>query len=187
MEASSSVGAHPLADALIERLRGRGARVLELGAGSGRNTAALQAAGFDVRAIRDDDVPEIAPGDGAFDAALSTHALLHGTPAAIACTVQKTARALKPHAPFYCTFSSKRDARCGRGRRIADDTYAPLSGDEAGVPHAYFDEAGLRAMLQQWYEVESLQEHEVDTIVGRWAHAQPRSGAVHWFLRARKL
>ncbi|HUA09530.1 MAG TPA: hypothetical protein VMA98_09670, partial [Candidatus Acidoferrales bacterium] len=61
---------HPLALALIERLRERpGAEVLEVGAGSGRNTPALIAAGLRVGSE---------PARGPYAAALSTHALLHG-------------------------------------------------------------------------------------------------------------
>ena len=60
---------HPLALDLIERLRDRpGARVLEIGAGSGRNTRALIGAGLRVQAP---------PDSGPYAAALSTHALLH--------------------------------------------------------------------------------------------------------------
>lgn len=177
---------HPLAAALVERLRGAKARVLEVGAGSGRNTAALHAAGFAVDVVSDAGANTFETPPLAFDAALSTHAFLHGTPALVARMLHVTARALKPGAPFYCTFASKRDERYGKGRQVDTDTFAPESGDEAGVKHVYFDEAQLRAMLDETFVIESLTEQSVDDVVGSWAHAQRPKGSVHWFLRARR-
>src|SRR5215469_1384210 len=74
--------AHPLAVALIERLRARpSARVLDFCAGSGRNAAALSSAGFDVSTVGDDDADrdEALVQVGTFAAIVSTHGLLHGT------------------------------------------------------------------------------------------------------------
>lgn len=168
---------HPLCLALVERLRDRpGVDVFEIGSGSGRNTRALLAAGFTVNAT-----------PGPYAGALSTHALLHGTPDEIREHVNAIARALEPGAPFYVTFGSVRDARCGEGTRIADYTFAPAHGDEAGVPHAFFDEARLRAMLEERFVVESLRERDVDDVAGAWAHRErPLRGAVHWFAELQK-
>lgn len=179
---------HPLAQALIERLgSGSNARILELGSGRGRNTAALRAAGFEVQAIADGALrAPLETGREHFDAALSTHGLLHGTPSIIAALVSAAAQALKPSAPFYATFASKRDARFGSGERVDENTYAPLSGDEAGVPHVYYDGAALRRLLEPAFSIETLEEVDAGAIVGRWAHAQAPAGTVHWFLRARK-
>lgn len=172
---------HPLALALIECLRDRrGARVLEIGTGSGRNTKALVAAGLTAESF---DAEPAAP----YAAALSTHALLHGTREAIARRLGEIAALLEPGAPLYATFGSVRDARCGTGERIADGVYAPLDGDEAGVAHAYFDRASLMALLDRDWSVESLDEVDVDGIAGRWAHVRaPLRGAVHWFAIARR-
>jgi hypothetical protein len=177
---------HPLAAALVERLRGTKARVLEIGAGSGRNTAALRDAGFDVQVIADRDAPTFPVAGQLFDAAISTHAFLHGTPAIVDRMLRATAAGLKAEGPFYCTFASKRDTRYGHGARVDRDTYAPESGDEAGVAHVYFDEAGLRNAIGDEFIVESLTEENVDDVVGSWAHAQLPTGSVHWFLRARR-
>lgn len=177
---------HPLAAELIERLRATPhVRVVDLGAGSGRNSAALSAAGYAVQAISDDHVADFT-ADGEFDAAVSTHALLHGTPRTIAATVQRLASALKPQAPLYATFGSKADARYGKGTRIDDETFVPDSGDEQGVAHAYFDEHTLRTMLERSFIVESIEEHAVDDVVGTWAHSQRSQGSVHWFVRTRR-
>lgn len=184
--------AHPLAVDLIERLRARpGARVLELGTGSGRNTAALTAAGLSVhsiddrreRVLREESIVR-AGRARSFDAALSTHALLHGTPPAIAAALRALAQLLAIGAPLYATFGSKTDARYGKGTEIAQDAFAPDAGDEQGVPHAYFDETGLRELLAQHFTVESMEERAVDEIVGAWAHPGRPQGLVHWIVRA---
>lgn len=178
---------HPLAVELAERLRATPhARVLDLGAGRGRNVAALEAAGYDVCAIPDDRVQEFRV-DGRFDGALSTHALLHGTPDTIASLLAALAEVLKPGAPLYAAFGSKADARYGKGIRIAGDAFAPDSGEEQGVAHSYFDEPTLRAAIERAFAVETIEERAVDDVVGAWAHAQRPQGTVHWFVRARRL
>ncbi|HKU68738.1 MAG TPA: hypothetical protein VJP85_13250 [Candidatus Baltobacteraceae bacterium] len=178
--------AHPLALALARRLHAQPhARVLDFGSGSGRNTAALEAAGFTVRSVPDAQVQTFR-ANREFDAAVGTHALLHGTPAAVSQMLRAIANALKAGAPLYVTFASVSDARYGKGTRIGDDTFAPDEGDERGVAHVYFRERGLRDILERDFVVESLDERNVDEIAGRWAHAQQPRGSVHWFVQARR-
>jgi hypothetical protein len=187
--------AHPLAAALIERLRSRShARVLEIGAGRGRNTEALKAAGFSVLSIADDRIDDFAARNagalidavGSFDGALSTHGFLHGGESTIAETIIHAADALRPGAPLYATFASVRDARYGNGIQLAPHTFAPESGDEQGVPHTYFDERALRELLQGFFAIESLREQNVDEIVGAWAHRVRPQGHVHWIAHLRR-
>jgi len=170
---------HPLAFALIERLRERpAARVLEVGAGSGRNTDALRAAGLRVCTL---------PVQQLCAAALTTHALLHGTPASIAAQLDDIAAALEPAAPLFATFASVRDARYGTGNALEPHVYAPMQGDETGVAHAYFDEGRLRTLLSPRFTFESLREVNVDQVAGTWAHQRtPLRGAIHWFVVARR-
>lgn len=175
--------AHPLAIALAQRLRARPeTTILEIGAGTGRNTRALVAAGLTVAAIADGNA--LPAGARRFGAALSTHALLHGTHAEIAQVVAAIVRLLEPRAPLYATFASTLDSRFGTGIRIDDGTFAPPDGPEHGVAHGYFDRTQLLRMLEPTVEIESLEEVNVDDIVGRWAHASRPSGSVHWFLKA---
>ncbi|MBV9262690.1 MAG: methyltransferase domain-containing protein [Candidatus Eremiobacteraeota bacterium] len=189
--ADTIAAAHPLARALIERLRPeRGARILEIGTGSGRNLRALQAAGLSVTSIDDaraacrDGID--AAGDG-FTAGLSTHALLHGDSNSLTVTMHSIALALRSGGYLYASFGSSRDPRFGRGDRIDEFTFAPTEGDERGVSHVYYDEQRLRALLEPYFEVESLEEHAVDRIAGSWAHREePLSGAIHWFAVARR-
>uniref|UniRef100_E6Q4Y4 Methyltransferase type 11 n=1 Tax=mine drainage metagenome TaxID=410659 RepID=E6Q4Y4_9ZZZZ len=169
--------AHPLARQLIARLP-RAARVLEIGHGSGRNHRALEAAGLEV--LHFDAV--LTPTERAA-AALSTHALLHGSPAEIAALLAQIACGLVGGAPFFATFGSTRDARFGEGTQLGPATFAPTDGDERGIAHSYYDEAGLRSALDERFAIEELREVEVDAIAGGWAHASaPLRGAVHWFV-----
>ena len=175
---------HPLAVSLADRLRGRpGIVVLEIGTGTGRNSVALNDAGIQVTSIADDRLEKMADDivGRRFDAALSTHGLLHGTPQSIGAMLDVIAGGLKSDAPFYVTFGSKRDARFGQGRRINADSFAPVEGDEAGVVHAFFGRAQLATLLNRSFVVERLEEHSVDHLAGRWAHLQPPTNSVHWF------
>jgi hypothetical protein len=186
-ESSADAGklrrAHPLAISLIARLRAvPHARILEIGSGSGRNTEALEAAGFEVHSIADG--AQISARDEYYDGALSTHALLHGTPATVAADLEAIVRALKPGAPLHATFASTRDARFGKGVRISKHVYATETGDEANVPHVYFTDGELRSLLEPRFSVEAIQETAADKIIGRWVHAEPLHGVIHWFVRA---
>ena len=159
--------------------RERRERVLEFGTGSGRNRAAIEAAGF--------AVAQLESATESAHAALSTHALLHGTPSEIDATLQRIASLLGPHSPLYATFGSVRDARYGMGALREPFVFAPEHGDEAGVDHSYFDGTRLRAMLEPQWAIESMREVPVDEIAGTWAHqTTPLQGAVHWFVIATK-
>ena len=170
---------HPLALELIERLRDRpGAPILEIGAGSGRNTRALVAAGL--RVCRP-------PGDGPCAAALTTHALLHGTHRSLEHELTMIADSLEAGAPLFGTFGSTRDARYQTGRLVEPHVYAPEDGDERGVAHAYFDATRLRELLVPRFDIESMCEVDVDEVAGTWAHqTAPLRDAVHWFVIATK-
>jgi len=165
--------------------------VLDFAAGSGRNTRALRDAGLRVVSVADSVAESVIPLAGIterFAAALSTHGLLHGTPAIASDTVASIAQHLEPHGLFYASFGSSRDARFGEGERIDAWTFAPAEGDERGVAHVYFDRDRLRALLEPHFAIESLEERSVDDVVGNWAHrTSPLRGALHWFVIASAL
>ena len=199
--------AHPLALALAERLAATplGSGVLLLGAGSGRNVPPLRAAALDVTILEEDASRARATADRfagdsrvmvvcapyveavatarRFAAALSTHALLHGRPAHVLAAVHAIRDVLIPGGLLFATFGSTTDPRYGQGHRIERDTYAAQSGKEAGVAHAFFDEAGVRALVAG-FVIESLVQSS-GTEAGRWAHtADEAASLVHWFVRA---
>ena len=176
---------HPLALLLIRRLP-REARVLDFATGSGRDADALRGAGFHLVALDDATAASAEPfsalGAQRFDAAISTHGFLHGSAAAVAERVRSVASRLEPRGLLVATFGSTHDRRFRQGTRIDAATYAPLEGDERGVPHAFFDHAAVVTTLEAAVEIESLEERAVDEIAGRWAHRdRPLERAVHWF------
>jgi hypothetical protein len=202
-----AVPTHPLASALAGALVPN-ARVLLLGIGSGRNVPALLAVAAWIEAVEDDpdraraaaarfaSEPRVRISreaytgpysfDGTVDGALSTHALLHGTPHRVAVAVAAARERLAPNAPFYITLGSKRDPRFGVGESPARDTFVLRSGSEAGVLHCYFDEAGVRALLNG-FTIEELVEQSAAETAGTWAHAPEESARfVHWFVRLRR-
>jgi hypothetical protein len=158
--------------------------------GRGRNSKALLAAGLTVVAVEDAAAASKTPFngvEGSFEAVISTHGFLHGIAVDVAARLDAIAHRLESQGLLYATFGSTRDARFGEGRRIDNSTFAPTAGDERGVAHAYFDRHEIGTMLQRHFEIESLDEHVVDDVAGRWAHsARPLDNAVHWFVKARK-
>jgi hypothetical protein len=203
---------HPLAQTLatlLRRTRSSAPRfAVVLGAGSGRNLPPLIGADVHVDLIEPD--PARAQAVAArFDrepllrviraeytdasvfaheyvAALSTHALLHGTAEHIAAMIGALAGVMAPDADLFLTFGSTSDPRFGKGTRIAAATWASPDGPEAGVPHTYFDEGTLRTLLRA-FDIISLDETPARELVGSWAHddSQNTPGIVHWFAHAK--
>jgi hypothetical protein len=95
---------------------------------------------------------------------------------------------LRPGAPIFVTLASLRDARYGLGIPFDERSFAPGDGDEAGIPHAYFDRDGVNEILHGFFVVDQAEEADVDAIVGRWAHSDDAvTGRVHWFVRAHRV
>ena len=179
--------AHPLAQRLYERI-GKGSKpIVVVGDGGGRNSRALREAGLSVVAIPDETpYTQLAYPARHFAGALSTHAYLHGATSKIRLGVAELARVLEGGAPAFLTFGSIRDVRYGFGDALDPHTFAPGDGPEQGVPHGYFDRDGILEVLRPLVIV-SLEEVNVDTIVGKWAHLEDEPpGKVHWFVEARK-
>ena len=199
--------AHPLALRLLNKQGTSQPRVLEVGAGSGRNLMTLLSARLDVTSLDEDaqrvtrlrrkypelknnllcaaytQLPKVGNG---YDAVLSTHALLHGDVSKIRAVLAEIRRILSSEGNAYFTLGCTADLRFGEGRKIAEATFAPTSGDEQGVPHSYFDEAGAHDLLRN-FEIEELSQQAVDDIAGKWAHETTMlRGAVHWFVVAKK-
>ena len=188
---SSAQAAHPLARQLLAHVADRplDGPVIEVGTGSGRNTRALVDAGVQVVSVPDDVLYTQLPGThDNYAAALATHGYLHGTTAKLRAGFAELRRVLHADAPIFVTLGSIADARYGLGIPFDERSFAPGEGDEAGIPHAYFDRDGVNEILEGFFTVEAAEEVDVDEIVGRWAHAENDiAGRVHWFVRARRL
>jgi hypothetical protein len=182
--------------------------VLLLGLGNGRNLPPLLSGAVKVDAL-DDDATSTAsilerfgsdaglcvsvqsydaalPFRGPYDGALSTHALLHGSTEVVHRALRNVAAVLRDGAPLHLVLGSRADPRYGRGRALGDGAFAADEGSEAGVPHVYFDESGVREALAE-FEIVSLEEGSAAQTAGRWSHSADESERiVHWFVRARK-
>jgi hypothetical protein len=189
MSSSSAQTAHPLAERLIRHTREHpiDGPVIEVGTGSGRNTRALVEAGIEVVSVPDETpYTQLPGGRDRYGAALSTHAYLHGTEAKLRAGIAELRRVLRRGAPLFITLGSFKDARYGLGIPFDERSFAPGDGDEAGIPHAYFDRDGVVELLAG-FAIEALEEVDVDAIAGRWAHPTDEiSGRVHWFVQARR-
>jgi hypothetical protein len=189
MSSSSAQTAHPLAERLIESTRERplDGPVIEVGTGSGRNTRALVAAQIPTVGVADSTPYTQLPGTREeYGAALSTHAYLHGASPKLRAGIAELRRVLRPNAPAYITLGSFKDARYGLGVPLDERSFAPGEGDEIGIPHAYFDRDGVIELLFG-FAIDSMEEVEVDEIVGQWAHGDDAvAGRVHWFVVARR-
>ena len=190
MSSSSAQAAHPLAQRLVALVREHplDGPVIEVGTGSGRNTRALVDARIPVLSVPDSTPYTQLPGSREeYGAALSTHAYLHGTSAKLRAGIAELRRVLRPNAPVFITLGSFKDARYGLGIPFDEFSFAPGEGPELGIPHAYLDHDGVvESMLG--FTIESMEEVDVDDIVGRWAHADDDEivGRVHWFVVARR-
>ena len=195
---------HPLVAALADVVA-PGKRVLVVGFGSGRHLPHLLERGLFIDVIEEDPQradaaiagfdqhPRVRiararydhplPFDATYDGAVTTHVLLHGTPRTIASALAMVARQIRAYAPFHLTLGSQRDPRFRTGTSLDAQTRVAESGSEAGIPHAYFDAGGARALLSSW-KILSLEEHDAAQTAGRWAHAPNElETMVHWFAR----
>jgi len=178
---------HPLAQRLYERVGKGSGPIVVIGDGRGRNSRALEDAGLSVVAIPDEaPYTQLAFPPRHFAGALSTHAYLHGIAAKIRLGIAELARVLQAGAPAFLTFGSIGDVRYGFGEPLDVQTFAPGDGPERGVPHAYFDRDGILELMRPFVIV-SMDEVNVDAIVGKWAHLEDEPpGKVHWFVEAKK-
>lgn len=155
----------------ISHLRGEGAReVLDLGCGAGRNTVALALAGFAVtatdisqeglsltRATLDaawaaarvcrSEMHDFPFASRSFDAVIAVHVIYHTTRSGMVRVLGEIGRVLHPGGWAFLTFNSTASHNCGEGELLEPGTFRKVRGHEAGVPHHFVDEAGVRALL----------------------------------------
>ena len=169
---------HDLVVSFATELKKRSARrVLDLGFGAGRHVIYLARAGFDVCGtdisprgldytrtwlqkeglqadLQRSDMTAIPYPDGYFDAIVSTYVVHHNTMDNIRRCVAEMHRALAPGGNALLTVQSKRGYSYGKGQPLEPDTFLRDEGADAGVPHHYFDEQGLRELFADFAIVE---------------------------------
>jgi ubiquinone/menaquinone biosynthesis C-methylase UbiE len=176
-----------------ELQRSGGRRVLDLGFGAGRHVAYLaregfEACGTDISSrgleltrewlqkeglhadLRLSDMTLIPYPDQYFDAVVSTYVIHHNTLDNIRRCVAEIHRVLVPGGRAMLIVQSKRGYRYGGGQQLEPDTYITVDGADAGIPHHFFDEAGLRDLFAQFAILDISPREHVDEEGYRHAH-----------------
>ncbi len=162
---------HPSVVRLAGDLRRRGcSRILDLGCGAGRHAAYLSRRGFTVIGVdtavsglthaagwlageglafnlAKADMTALPARSGIFDCVVSIYVLHHNTIDRIRRAFSEIERLLVEGGMFLAIIQSRDDWKYGRGERLEPNTYVPDVGDEAGVPHHFFDESELTGLL----------------------------------------
>jgi len=196
---------HQRVVAFARDLRTRGAqRLLDLGCGTGRHVVYLAREGFTVcgtdisprglelaRAwLRDEgleadlqlcDMTVIPYPDGYFDGIVSTYVIHHNLLEDIRRCVAEIHRALAPGGRALLIVQSTRSYSYGRGQPLEPDTFLREGGADSGIPHHYFDVAGLVDLLDQFDRIEIEELAWKDQAPG--AEARPHC---HWLVVVQK-
>lgn len=151
-------------------------RILDLGFGAGRHVVYLAREGFEVSGtdvsprglelaqewlcreglqadLRLSDMTVIPYPENTFDAVISTFVIHHNTLDNIQRCIGEIHRVLKLGGKALLIVQSKRGYRYNTGQEIEPDTFIPETGDDAGIPHHFFDPAGLRELLSAFASI----------------------------------
>ncbi len=165
---------HPEMRRVEQMVRRKGGqRVLDLGCGTGRHLVFFAERGFEVHGI--DESPEalrrarlwlaaklqkadlreqsiydkLPYEDGFFDCVIATNSIHHGMKYEVEGAVEEAGRVLKKGGVIFATVPSG----VGKGwkaRKIAEDTFFPTEGDEAGLIHFVFDKTSIYDLFWQF-------------------------------------
>ena len=176
---------HPDLPAVAQHLKDEGLnRVLDLGCGTGRHVVYLARNGFAVHGldnspqaikmseawlekehldadVRLQEMTEKLPyADGFFDAVLSVQVIHHADVATIKRIVQEMVRVIKRGGFIFVTVPKLRNQ--GKSfKEIEPNTFVPLDGAEAGLPHHYFTPGEFREFFTG-FEVKDIHLDEID-------------------------
>ncbi|MFH1688909.1 MAG: class I SAM-dependent methyltransferase [Candidatus Eisenbacteria bacterium] len=169
---------------LERRFTERPLRVWDLCCGAGRHTVAMAVRGHEVFASDISangvaltekwlselglsartavaDMTECPWTDATFHGAVSWDSLHHNTLGNILAALRVVHERLETGGLLLATLKSTRADWFGKGTKLEPGTFAHDSGREAGVPHHYFDEEGIRGAFAAW-ELVSLVELRCD-------------------------
>ncbi len=109
------------------------------------------------------DMTEKAFPDTLFHGAFSWDALHHNTLGEIEKAVGHIQESFYDNGMFMASLISTKSGSFSHGTEIETNTYVNDKGSEAGVPHHYFDEQGIRDLFHDWRMI-SLVENEATYI-----------------------
>jgi ubiquinone/menaquinone biosynthesis C-methylase UbiE len=178
---------HKFVYLLERRFDERPLRIWDLCCGAGRHTVAIAERGHDAYAndiaargveLTEErlcelglsartavaDMTECPWPDATFHGVLTWDSLHHNTLSNIHAALETARASLVDGGVLMATLKSTRADSFGLGTEIEPGTFVQDSGWEAGVPHHYFDERGVRAAFAKW-ELLSLVEMRYDYVV----------------------
>ena len=168
-------------------------RVLDLGFGAGRHVVYLAREGFQVCGtdvsprglaltrewlrregldadLKISDMTVIPYPDEHFDGLISTYVIHHNTLDNIGRCVAEIYRVLVPGGRALLIVQSKRGYRYRCGQEVEPDTLILDVGADAGVPHHFFDRAGVRELLSAFDILSITAREHTDPQGHRHAH-----------------
>ena len=92
-----------------------------------------------------------------FHGAICWDAIHHNTLANVEKAVEIIYDRLVDGGMFIASILAGREGSAKRGTEIEKDTFVRDEGDESGVPHHYFDEAGIKRLFKKWKKVGLLE------------------------------
>lgn len=186
--------------AAIAVFRARGvSRVLDLGCGTGRHSAALAAAGFEVYGcdssatalrtaagllpgadFRPCDMTSLPYAADYFDAVLCHQVIQHGLWAQVEKAAAEIVRVLRPGGFLYLAAASSEHPQARSGREIEPGTRIGTTAPDGEVPHHFLKAEEIRRFFAG-FRIESL-EH-----VKGPSDIDPGKESAAWVLLAQKL
>jgi SAM-dependent methyltransferase len=167
--------------------------VLDLGCGNGRHVVALTTLGFRVIGldisrtglklsqqwlqesqqqadlIQADTRYPLPIRDNSLDGLLSTQVIHHALQTEVQLSIAEIYRVLKPSGLAFVTVPCQSSSgRSSRSQQIEENTYLPLDGREAGLPHHIFSENRLRQAFRR-FDIQEVSYRDKGRILAIWA------------------